>query len=816
MVLADDVVLLPGFSNFVQKSIFSKLDSVDFVNLAVVRAWGEPDYVSPNGMAIKRVSGSMLWPAWSMGRHSADAIVKSPNLLVSGYLVRTATLPMLLKGFGLARDFRPECSIDQVLARIQYALASSGQYRSFNIEADERTMLAHCAVGPNEKMLFQERYPARHRACLEHHQEIYGGGSRSHDRRRRLSDEDHRGALFFMCVLLINAEAFVANRLVNVLCAEEGFLVPEFHQHRLFFTKVDGHVCDMCHNSSQNMYRCDVCDFDSCPACFNKKDKCTSEGIMRGDKGVRDVLDVGRFEYLMRGVRLIRPHLLLFLFALACLMGQSIASLVVPHFQGQIFDRIIEAHHVCTDDPSSPDCHHEQAGFYTLMLYFIGLSIGMGCLQALRALSFQIVARRIGIWVRTRLFNTMMRQDIAFFDGMRTGDLQNRLSEDISTMVQPIYTTLSTVLSNLMILVGGVTMCFLTSWRLSMLAFTTILPMMHITGVYAECWNMINTAIQALNDMVNSFTRAAGAAERVLSLYDLTPDIDPDGGAHVDLAVTKWSIAFEDVHFHYQMRPEQKVLQGMSFVVEEGRVCALVGRSGGGKSTVVHLMLRFYDPRSGRITLGGKDLKELNIASVHKHVGVVSQETMLFNSSIGENIAYGIEGEVTNEQIVAAAKAAQAYKFISEFEDGLSTRVGERGQRLSGGQKQRIAIARCLLRQPRLLLLDEATSALDAESEAQVQKALDGLIWTGSHTVILVAHRLSTVINSHQIVVVDGGRVAESGTHTALLAQGGTYATLVAHQVAKQRENLNADGASSNAQSTPDGTGAFYERQLPT
>ena len=136
---------------------------------------------------------------------------------------------------------------------------------------------------------------------------------------------------------------------------------------------------------------------------------------------------------------------------------------------------------------------------------------------------------------------------------------------------------------------------------------------------------------------------------------------------------------------------------------------------------------------------------------------------------------------MTNEQIVAAAKAAQAYKFISEFEDGLSTRVGERGQRLSGGQKQRVAIARCLLRQPRLLLLDEATSALDAESEAQVQKALDGLIWTGSHTVILVAHRLSTVINSHQIVVVDGGRVAESGTHTALLAQGGTYANTCRH-----------------------------------
>ena len=304
---------------------------------------------------------------------------------------------------------------------------------------------------------------------------------------------------------------------------------------------------------------------------------------------------------------------------------------------------------------------------------------------------------------------------------------------------------------------------------------------------------MINTAIQALNDMVNSFTRAAGAAERVLSLYDLTPDIDPDGGDLADAVLARWDIAFHDVFFHYQMRPEQKVLQGMSFKVDEGQVCALVGKSGGGKSTLVHLILRFYDPREGRITLGGRDLRELNVASVHQHIGVVSQETQLFNSTIGENIAYGMEGQVSNEQIVNAAKAAQAFHFISEFEDGLSTRVGERGQRLSGGQKQRIAIARCLLRQPRLLLLDEATSALDAESEAQVQKALDGLIWTGTHTVVLVAHRLSTVINAHQIVVVDKGRAAESGTHNQLMTAGGTYAALVAHQVAKQREQIESD-----------------------
>merc|ERR1719224_375032 len=144
---------------------------------------------------------------------------------------------------------------------------------------------------------------------------------------------------------------------------------------------------------------------------------------------------------------------------------------------------------------------------------------------------------------------------------------------------------------------------------------------------------------------------------------------------------------------------------------------------------MIHLLLRYYDPRGGRILLGGVDLKDILLGSMHKRVGVVSQETQLFNSTIGENIAYGIEGEVSNVDIVAAARAAQAFDFIQTFEDGLSTRVGERGTRLSGGQKQRIAIARCLLRKPKLILLDEATSALDTESEAAVQKALDEMIW---------------------------------------------------------------------------------------
>jgi len=187
----------------------------------------------------------------------------------------------------------------------------------------------------------------------------------------------------------------------------------------------------------------------------------------------------------------------------------------------------------------------------------------------------------------------------------------------------------------------------------------------------------------------------------------------------------------------------------VSFAIEEGSVCALVGKSGGGKSTLVHLLLRYYDPTAGRLTLGGVDYTQLSLSSLHAHTGVVSQETQLFNTTIAENIGYGAPPH-SHEAMLAAAAAAQAHDFISSFEDGYETRVGERGQRLSGGQKQRIAIARCLLRRPRLLLLDEATSALDAESEALVQKALDELIWAGGHTVVLVAHRLSTVVNAHQ------------------------------------------------------------------
>ena len=277
---------------------------------------------------------------------------------------------------------------------------------------------------------------------------------------------------------------------------------------------------------------------------------------------------------------------------------------------------------------------------------------------------------------------------------------------------------------------------------------------------------------------------------------DATPDIDHNAGEWVGPEQFRGALVLHDLHFAYQMRPNQKVLKGVNLTINRGEVCALVGRSGGGKSTLVHLMMRFYDPTHGSITLDGKNLTTLNLRSVHRHCGLVAQDTQLFACSIRDNIAYGLDeefesGELCEDDIAAAAKDANAHDFIESFEDGYDTKVGERGVRISGGQKQRIALARVFLRKPKLLFLDEATSALDAESEGAVQDALDRLIARKDSTVILVAHRLSTVINADKIAVVNDGQIAECGTHSDLLKlDGGIYHRLVAKQMERSANQL--------------------------
>ena len=243
-------------------------------------------------------------------------------------------------------------------------------------------------------------------------------------------------------------------------------------------------------------------------------------------------------------------------------------------------------------------------------------------------------------------------------------------------------------------------------------------------------------------------------------------------------------IHFDNVQFSYPSHQEL-VLKGIDLWIPKGKMIALVGASGAGKSTIADLLPRFYDPTAGRILFDGHDLRDYEIKSLRKAMGIVSQDTFLFNNSLRFNIAYGLS-DVSDAEILAATKRANAYEFISKLPEGLDTEIGDRGVRLSGGQKQRLAIARALLRDPDILILDEATSALDTISERLVQEAIDELC--RERTTLVIAHRLSTVQKAYQIVVLDKGKVAEIGNHEELLAQGGHYARLHALQFSDSKE----------------------------
>jgi len=289
---------------------------------------------------------------------------------------------------------------------------------------------------------------------------------------------------------------------------------------------------------------------------------------------------------------------------------------------------------------------------------------------------------------------------------------------------------------------------------------------------------LIAMGLGTLADIWAEAMRGLGAAERVFDLTDRVAAMPISGGRVLDRVEGR--VAFEGVHFAYPSRPDVPVLRGVDLTVRPGEVVALVGPSGAGKSTLGALLSRLYDPAQGRVTLDGVDLRELDPGWLRRLVGVVSQEPVLFSTTIADNVRYG-RPEASDDEVREAIRAANAEKFVMGFPDGLATKVGERGQQLSGGQKQRIAIARALLKDPRILLLDEATSALDAESEALVQEALTRLM--KGRTSVVIAHRLSTVVGADRVLVVDGGQIAEQGSHAALLAQGGVYARLVERQV---------------------------------
>jgi subfamily B ATP-binding cassette protein MsbA len=289
---------------------------------------------------------------------------------------------------------------------------------------------------------------------------------------------------------------------------------------------------------------------------------------------------------------------------------------------------------------------------------------------------------------------------------------------------------------------------------------------------------MLYEPVKRLSKVNNVLQQGMAAAYRVYDILDLPPEIEDKADA-VELPVMRYGLAFRDVHFHYGNGP---VLEGIEMKVAVGEMVAVVGTSGVGKTTLVNLIPRFYEVTDGAILIDDLDIREVTLSSLRSQIGMVTQQTILFNDTVRNNIAYG-DISKSDEEIVAAAKAANAYDFIVKMDQGFETIIGEQGVRLSGGQRQRLCIARALLKNAPILILDEATSALDSESELEVQKALENLM--AGRTSLVIAHRLSTVQNADRIVVLADGRVVEEGRHEALLELNGEYRRLYDLQFAQ-------------------------------
>ncbi len=351
-------------------------------------------------------------------------------------------------------------------------------------------------------------------------------------------------------------------------------------------------------------------------------------------------------------------------------------------------------------------------------------------------------------------------------------ELQIRLAR-LRTLLSVISSLLTALASVAVVYFGGMKMLRAGTMTLGdLIAFNQWLGMLYGPVI----------ALVTVNDTLNW---VMAAVERIFETLDTVPDI-ADAKEPARLTALEGRVELDHVSFAYE--PGEWVLEDISLQAEQGKMLALVGPSGSGKTTLVHLVPRFYDAVEGRVLIDGTDVRDIPLQFLRRNIGMVLQESFLFSGTIRDNVRYG-RPEATDEEVVRAAIAANAHDFIMDFPDGYETVVGERGTRLSGGQRQRVAIARALLRDPRILILDEATAELDSESEALIQEALERLM--RDRTTFIIAHRLSTVMNADEIVVLDEGRVVERGQHAELATAGGLYAKLCEVQFKRAQDKID-------------------------
>ncbi len=570
----------------------------------------------------------------------------------------------------------------------------------------------------------------------------------------------------------------------------------------------------------------------------------------------------------------LRPYRGLFLIGWFFLLVSSVLGLAFPLLMGQLLGG-------ASDAVAQPGSFWEKVDINNVNMVALALFITFG-LQALtgflRIWIFTKVTENALRDIRRDAFSRLIYLPMDFFNQNSVGELTSRISSDITQVQETLRTTIAEFFRQLIIILGGVTVLLITSWKLALIMLATV-PVLAIVAVFfgrfvrklsreaqdesaksnavieeslmgisnvksftnelfmiakyreaidnirhlnvrSGLWRgffasfviifimgaivfivwqgvlmtqgpnpemdnrgfftfmmftiMMGASFGSIPELFASIQKAVGSTENLMQLISKPNEKDEHTGSEKPVITGK--VAFRHVHFRYPQRKDAVVLDDVSFESQSNQTIALVGASGAGKSTIASLLLQYYHVTGGSIEFDGVNSEQIDLEHLRKHMAIVPQEVILFSGTIRENIRFG-KLNATEEELIEAAKKANAWEFISSFPDQLDTQVGDRGIQLSGGQKQRIAIARAILKNPEILILDEATSALDSESEKLVQSALDKLM--EGRTSFVIAHRLSTIKKADVILVFEQGKIVESGSHDALLAMNGTYANLV-------------------------------------